>query len=210
MAGTHSLSDCVVFGLSSADSAKEYVLQAAAADTADTAADADADADAADDAGHNAVIVIRTLEEEGGQSQQRQSSSSGASGDSSSSGTGKEGAPAGKKKSIVVINGQHYDITAFAAIHPGGALDTEDGEDISARYAAAHGQDMGLLDRDSVKKVRADGTGKTATQNVFCYSNVFLTPFSLSLSLSHTHTHSLTPLYLPASTNANTTTTDQL
>jgi FAD-linked sulfhydryl oxidase len=147
--GGSSLSDCVVFGMSSADSAIQY-LEAVPLSLRQGARHLSGGGDSGGSGGSGGSVVVRDIPD-GHHAREQPSPDSTSTSTNAASDNQKE--PKAEQRSIVVLNGQHYDITAFAAVHPGGALDVADGEDISERFAAAHGSDTGLLDRDSVKKV---------------------------------------------------------
>ena len=71
------------------------------------------------------------------------------------------------KRVLIKIGGNTYDIAAFMADHPGGPITFEDdgaiavtqNEDVTERFLAvpAHGNDFGLLDRDSVVQIDSEG-----------------------------------------------------
>ena len=64
--------------------------------------------------------------------------------------------PAAERKQVV-ISGKTYDVTDFLAIHPGGSIDVAQGEDLTARFVHAHGQDFSLLDRGSIQEIGDGG-----------------------------------------------------
>jgi cytochrome b involved in lipid metabolism len=73
------------------------------------------------------------------------------------------------EKSMVVINGKTYDISAFVDNHPGGPISVEPNEDLTARYVHAHGEDFSLLDRSTIKQI-AEG-GEVVEREVKFYEN---------------------------------------
>ena len=63
-------------------------------------------------------------------------------------------------RSRVQIGTTTYDITDFLDLHPGGKLLVKFGEDLTKRFTQAHGDDLGLLERDEIKVVGAGKGGK--------------------------------------------------
>jgi len=67
-----------------------------------------------------------------------------------------------KKNGVVLkIGNAHYELSEFMKLHPGGAIEAKNGEDITARFKAAHGADWELLEREEITKVDLNGTPLT-------------------------------------------------
>jgi cytochrome b involved in lipid metabolism len=64
------------------------------------------------------------------------------------------------ERKMVGLNGRFYDVSQFVELHPGGKIAVKNGEDLSARFKAAHGSDWALLERNEI--VSVDETGDTA------------------------------------------------
>jgi flavocytochrome c len=67
-----------------------------------------------------------------------------------------DGVPASERKHVK-LGKQHFDISQFVALHPGGAIEVEKGEDLTERFTAAHGEDWELLERHEI--VSTDESG---------------------------------------------------
>jgi len=61
------------------------------------------------------------------------------------------------ERKVVTIKGKKYDVTDFIDTHPGGPIHVEDGEDLTARFTQAHGNDFSLLDRDAIREINSSG-----------------------------------------------------
>lgn len=142
--GGSSLLDCVVFGLQSAKSAaqrhkdeeaKMPTTASASASASGVAKKKTKKASAASDGGSGSATheAVRGLLSK---------------------------IPIADRKSVK-IGDAHFDISQFVELHPGGAIDVEDGDDLTPRFLAAHGKDWGLLRRDEIVPVTKDGKTET-------------------------------------------------
>ncbi|GMI44907.1 hypothetical protein TrCOL_g1522, partial [Triparma columacea] len=61
------------------------------------------------------------------------------------------------ERKIVTIKGKKYDVTNFIKTHPGGPIHVEKDEDLTIRFTGAHGNDLSLLDRDSIRVIGEGG-----------------------------------------------------
>jgi flavocytochrome c len=75
----------------------------------------------------------------------------------------------GGERQRVVISGKTYDLTDFLDVHPGGPIDIENGEDLTARFVHAHGNDFSLLDRSSIQVISE--TGEVVEREVKFYED---------------------------------------
>ena len=127
--GGSSLLDCVVFGLSAAEEAKVLV-------------------------GGGSEEGRKDLKKwaEGNEREKEREMQEQEQGEEEGGGRRED-----KERAHVVINGKTYDLTDFLDVHPGGAIDVSNGEDLTKRFVHAHGEDFTLLDRSSIVQISSDG-----------------------------------------------------
>eukprot|EP00944_MAST-04C_sp_MAST-4C-sp1_P004750 g4750.t1 len=63
-----------------------------------------------------------------------------------------------------ILQNRTYDLTEFIPLHPGGPIHVKHGEDLTARFIQAHGNDFDLLDRDTIKEISVGKDGQVETK----------------------------------------------
>ena len=132
--GGSSLLDCVVFGLAAANSILEASHSAPSVKMVD-------------------AIDLQDLSSLSGLMHKNEDKHSKSS---------KVGASSSKIHAI--LQNRTYDLTDFIPLHPGGPIHVKHGEDLTARFIQAHGNDFDLLDRDTIKEISVGEDGKVETK----------------------------------------------